>query len=173
MTRTQTLPLVWRKVSRWHSDTVKAAIEHWEGTPYVLGSQAPGRSGGTDCVRFMAAVLDRLFWKRTAIETLPQDQALHDRAGAIAAMLSIRKLYMPNRVVRDGTLEPGDVLVLGPRNGGPGHVMIAGADRFLWHAEGPGGEVVRTGLSSPLKLFRVYRASSIISSKWGRTEANG
>lgn len=83
------------------------------------------------------------------------------------AMRRIRKLYMPNFVVLDGTIEPGDALVVGPRDGGPGHLMIAGVGGYVWHASGPGGPVVRTGLSTKMRLFRVYRAALAIKSKWG------
>lgn len=127
---------------------LERALARWDGTPYRVGQQAPavdGVGGGVDCVRFVCAVLDELLGRRTPITTLPQDAALHARESAIAAMHQIRKLYLPNEPVEDGTVEPGDLLITAPPGGGPGHALIAGPRRWeLWHATGLC--VHRTGL---------------------------
>lgn len=167
MASTQILSYRWQSIGDRAEAAVLRALSRWEGTPYVLGSQAPGVRGGVDCVRFGCAVLDELYRTKTPIETLPPDRALHDPAGAMRAMRRIRRLYMPNRIVEDGSIEPGDALVVGPHNGGPGHLMIAGVDGFLWHASGPPGPVVRTGLSTRQRVFRVYRAAPEIKARWG------
>lgn len=135
--------------------TVLAA---WQGTPYHEGQQAPGL--GVDCVRFVCAVLDEMLLReRTPISTLPPDAAMHNRAGALGVMKKIASLY-PHVTVEDESLEPGDVVVVGPRNGGPGHAMIVGTQKnVLWHAVRP--RVSRTGVGEAhahdLELFRVYR----------------
>lgn len=159
--------LVWRKVSglepelaaRFEQRLVEV-LDRWRGTPYMAGQQM--RGVGVDCVRFVAAVLDEFYLREPVpIETLPTDAALHARDSAIAGMKRLRELYMPNDPVEDGSLEPADVLVTGPKNGGPGHAMIVGPRRNqLWHAAG--NEVHTTGFAffAPFlgnRIFRVYR----------------
>jgi len=101
---------------------------------------------------------------RRAYETLPQlpaDRSLHDIEGSKAAMRLIVDLYRPRSVGWETEpLEPGDMLVVGPPGGGPGHAMVAGPARQLWHCM-PAG-VVRTGLQlkqTDWTLFRVYRVA--------------
>lgn len=132
-------------------------LEKWRGTPYMAGQQCLG--AGVDCVRFVAAVLDELYHRAPVpIATLPPDAALHSREGAIAGMKRIRELYMPNDAIEDGSIEPGDVLVTGPRNGGPGHAMIVGPrPSELWHAAGDAVHMSGLGFAGETKVFRVYR----------------
>jgi hypothetical protein len=85
---------------------------------------------------------------------------MHSREQAIATMRTLRKLYMPNRLVRDGSIEPGDVIVTGPSNGGPGHVMLGGPERnTLWHCnEGIGVRMTGIGfVDGAQRIFGVYR----------------
>jgi cell wall-associated NlpC family hydrolase len=118
----------------------------WEGTPYWPGQQARGADGGVDCVRFVAAIVDALKGTTTPIETLPPDAAMHARASAIAAMKKILDQLGPADLV-DGPLEPGDVVITGPIDGGPGHAMIVGPQpNTLWESAGSG--VHRCGLGS-------------------------
>lgn len=132
-----------------------AILASWNGTPYMAGQQC--RGVGVDCVRFVCAVLDELYRQEPVpIETLPSDAALHARESAIGAMKKIRDCYMPNDAIEDGTMEPGDILVTGPANGGPGHAMIVGTrPNQLWHAAGDGVHV--TALHASVHVFRVYR----------------
>lgn len=129
----------------------------WRGTRYLAGSGARGT--GADCVGFVAGVLDEMFGTTTPRSHLPADLSLHSRVGAIAAMRAIRRTFRAHYAVKDGVLEPGDVVVTGPVDGGPGHAMIVGCRRAqVWHCT-PGGGVCRTGYSITglHKVFRVYR----------------
>lgn len=136
-----------------------AILSEWDRTPYRPGKQKKGM--GADCVRFVCAVLDEISGRPpVAIETLPQDAAMHTREGAIRTMRLIRRLYWPNDAVRDGSLEPGDVIVMGPADGGPGHALIVGPQpNTIWHATHL--RVQRTGLriltDGRARVFRVYR----------------
>ena len=137
---------------------IAAILDAWKGTPYMGGQQV--RGVGVDCVRFCSSVMDEIERKpKTPIETLPPDAALHTREGAMSVMRLIRASYMPNVQVKDGQLQPGDVIVVGPRGGGPGHAMIVGGRTGeIWHASRSG--VVRTGTSfadDNFELFRIYR----------------
>lgn len=133
-------------------------LRSWDRTPYHAGWAAKGQ--GVDCVRFVCAVLDELHGTRTPLSTLPPDASLHDARGSAAALRTIRALFPEHETVRSGPLQPGDVLVTGPSDGGPGHAMIAGPLRnSLWHSTGRG--VQRTGLRyaglTHNRLFRIYR----------------
>lgn len=155
--------LAWRPVTgppftlaRLFEARLEQVLRSWEGTPYMAGQQL--RGVGVDCVRFVAAVLDELLGRApTPIETLPPDASLHNRVGAICGMRAIRKRFMPNAPVQDGPLEPGDIVVTGPVSGGPGHAMIVGSSRVLWHSSAR--SVHWTGLRPPKghKVWRVYR----------------
>lgn len=157
--------LHWRKTTgldpasiALYEQRLGAILENWRHTPYMIGQQV--RGVGTDCVRFVCAVLDETFHRGpTPIVTLPDDAALHTRAGAVAGMRRIRELYMPNDPIEDGSLEPGDVIVTGPHGGGPGHAMIVGPkSNEIWQASA--AEVHVTGLGfSTTRVFRVYRMS--------------
>ncbi|MCZ2418680.1 MAG: hypothetical protein LC123_02395 [Burkholderiales bacterium] len=139
------------------------AIEKWRGTPYRVGQQAPGK--GVDCVRFVCGVLDDVTGRRTPIRTLPNDASMHARDSAVATMHHIRKLYLPNDVVTDGTIEPGDLIVTAPigKSGGPGHAIIAGTKPWhLWESTLEG--VRRIGLSGVTtehyRIAAVYRIAN-------------
>jgi cell wall-associated NlpC family hydrolase len=136
--------LAWRPLTL---PALERVLLSWEGTPYMVGQQAKG--AGVDCVRFVAGVLDELRGRATPVATLPNDAALHNRAGAVAAMRRILELQRPWVPVEDGTVEPGDVLVWAPRGGGPGHATIAGGERFvLWESSVSG--VRRTAIGAML-----------------------
>ena len=136
---------------------LKRVLRSWQGTPYREGSCRKG--AGVDCVRFMCAVADELYgYSRELPSRLPADRALHDPEGARAAMRALLRLYSPLKVVSDNVVEPGDAVVVGPRGGGPGHVLLAGFDSLhpLWHVERTG--VVYTGPGiSHYDLFGIFR----------------
>lgn len=111
-------------------------LASWEWTRYLPGCQAKGATGGVDCVRFVAGVLDELYgFARVPIDRLPQDIALHRPKGARAAMRKILRIYSPHERVTGIAVQPADILVVGEPRGGPGHAMIVGPRRnTLWHA---------------------------------------
>jgi len=129
----------------------------WEGTPYREGDQVQGV--GVDCVRFVCAVLDEMYgFRRELPRNLPADRALHDPEGAKAAMRQLLRLYPSTEIAPDQAVEPGDILVMAPSGGGPGHAMIAGPDpNELWHVE-PSAGVCYTGHGlMDMTLHAIYR----------------
>lgn len=134
----------------------------WEGTRYMPGQQL--RGVGTDCVRFVCAVLDELLGVKTPIKTLPPDTCMHDPERAAAAMRRLQELYPSDQV--SGAVEPGDVIVTGPKAGGPGHAMIVGDQRnVVWHASAP--SVHRVGIGGVLLLgHRVFAAYRLRQRDW-------
>lgn len=136
---------------------LSAILESWRGTRYLAGSGA--KKAGADCVGFVVGALDELFGTRTPRQDLPADASMHSHDGAIACMRAVRKAFRAHVVVRDGVLEPGDVIVTGPTDGGPGHAMLVGVRvGELWHCT-PRSGVHRTGypLTGLHRVFRVYR----------------
>jgi len=137
---------------------LEGVINSWKGTPYAPGQQAKGI--GVDCVRFVTGIMDEMSNTTHDYTTLPPDSYLHNPARSHAAVRQIIKLYAPFQKVIDGNIQPGDVLVVGPRQGGPGHAYIVGCyDNELWDATGPG--VKKTSYAGALMngmiLHRAYR----------------
>ncbi len=157
MIRYQPLPVLWRPVSAPWVKRLEKVLVSWEETPYVRGQQT--KKVGVDCIRFGCAVLDELY--RRPLTSLPiraPDAAMHDAEGAFSVMRQIIRRYPDHDTVTDCTVEPGDILVVGPRSGGPGHMMIVGHQRnTVWQASGD--RVHFTGLSLPdsVTLFRTFR----------------
>lgn len=125
--------------------TVQARLSNilmsWQGTRYLPGCQAKGV--GVDCVRFVSGVLDELYGTHTELDRLPQDASFHAKDKCYSALKTFMGNYKYEEVT-DGVLQPGDVVIAGPRGGGPGHALIAGID-CLWHCDSR--SVTRTGLS--------------------------
>jgi len=148
----------WAEIESHLEARLHYVLTSWVGTSYHPGWQCKG--AGVDCVRFVCGVLDELYGVTTPIETLPPDTAMHNARGAVGVMHKIKVLYKPNMAVRDGTISPGDVVVMGPRDGGPGHALIAGPSRnTLWHSTGLGVQVTGLGFADGIhnKIYRVFR----------------
>lgn len=125
------------------SPTVSIALARelgrWVRTPYAEGQGVAGLEGGTDCVRFVGAVLDAVRGRpRTPVRALKRGAAQNDPKAAAELMADLVEVFHPMSSSRDGTVEPGDVLVLGLQGGGPQHLLIAGPRRWsLWEARPP------------------------------------
>lgn len=174
---TQTACVSWRPLQGFDGASLSqerlgVVLESWLETPYRPGGRQRGPHGGVDCVRFVCEVLDELYGvPRSNLPTLPNDYAMHQRAGAVAAMRFILRLYEPNEPVNDGALEPGDVVVAAQLGGGPGHALIVGArPNEIWHAIGR--RVQKTGIGilsgdySEWKFVAAYRVSD--KARWAR-----
>lgn len=138
------------------SGRIDAVLTSWYATPYMPGNAE--RGVGVDCVRFLACVLDALYGQPTvAPERLPADTSLHSPMGARAALRRFLRAYEPNQEVEDGTIQPGDVLVLAAPGAGPGHgLVVSGQRNVLVHATREG--VARSGILFPAgTTARVYR----------------
>ena len=126
----------WRSLDPSAEEKLNLILERWRGTPYSEGAWAP--SVGVNCVRFVCAIADHMFGRpRLPIAHVPADQALHAPVSARAAMRFLMRRY-DARTVKDGCLEPGDVLATGPAGGGPGHAIIAGIrPTQMWQSTAP------------------------------------
>lgn len=136
---------------------LKDVLHSWRGTRYMDGQCVKG--AGVDCVRFLACVLNELYREELAVpERLPRDLSLHDPAGARAALRRFMETYPHDDVTDAPALTPGDVLVTGPVDGGPGHAVLVGPVRnTLWEATTQG--VDQTGWARPSteRVFRAFR----------------
>lgn len=157
----------WKPLSGLPNKKISSIIERlkkllisWEGTPYMSGQQTKGVA--CDCARFITSILDSLYRiKRTKTPRLHPDCALNSPKIAWEALNLIISMY-PNlhKIKNTSFVEPGDFIVVGPINGGPGHGMIVGFQpNTLWHCIWP--EVSYTGMyiqKGIQKVFRIYRA---------------
>ena len=139
---------------------ITAELDSWEGTPYMGGQQVKGQF--VDCVRFLTGVYDNLFKiKRSKPPRLYPDCCIHSPKDAWNALQLVLDLYSNQfERVTDLDLEPGDFIVVGPKNGGPGHGMIVGyKNNTLWHCVFPGVHWTGWALTTNIhKIFRIYRA---------------
>jgi cell wall-associated NlpC family hydrolase len=145
-----------------HADAQKAErrlariLKSWENTPYLHGQRHKGV--GCDCVGATVGVLaEWMRWEVPEFKTLPPDAALHDREGAIRALLAIRRALPAHSEIKNAQrAQPGDVLITGHTNGGPGHAIIVGTERnTLWQATQSAG-FVRCGWALPPEYCKLY-----------------
>lgn len=111
-------------------------------------------------MRFCAGVLaDLRGVDVAALPRLPQDAAFHARRTSLSAAAAMVRACRPLTRVRDGTIEPGDCLVVARGNGAPAHAMLAGWRPWtLWHAPGQGGVVEWTGADfGRAAILAIYR----------------
>jgi hypothetical protein len=158
--------LIWRPLQGFDgTDLVMAVLDRvlrsWEDTPY--GEQQQLKGVAVNCVLFVSGVSDEMRGTITPIRTLPPDHCLHDRDGTTAAMHQLA-IACNAKLSHSKEIEPGDVLVVGPIGGGPGHAMIVGVrPGEIWHATKSG--VTRTGLGiEGYELFGVFRVQD--KAKW-------
>lgn len=140
-------------------DHLRAILKSWEGTKYMSGQQVRGHLA--DCIGFAFGVVDEMYMRPSPERgTLPPDTSMHSRELALKTIRTLRQLYAPTMRVTDGIIEPADMIVTGQRQGGPGHIMIAGPERnTIWHcANGIGVRQTGFGLADGYeRIFGVYR----------------
>ncbi len=124
------------------SERIRRILKEWEGTPHMDGQQTKGVA--CDCVHFVAGVLDELAGTTTPLNVFPPDSAFHSKETAWKAFRQFKNRFDGIEVPKKTIFQPGDVLIVGPRNGGPGHAVLVGADEDIWHCNSR--KVVRTGL---------------------------
>lgn len=114
-------------------------LDGWRGTPYASGQRR--RGSGADCVGFVCGALDDLDGRARASDPrIPPDTALHDPRKSVSAVRGLLETYLPWERVESGLLQPGDVLVVGPRGAGPSHAMLVGPVRnTVWHCTAGAG----------------------------------
>lgn len=126
----------WRPLDPETEQRLSDVLELWRGTPYSENAYAP--QVGVSCARFVCAIGDHMFRRPpTGLRFIPSDQSLHAPDSARAAMRLLMRRYGARRV-KDGFLEPGDIPVSGPLDGGPGHAQIVGTSpNRIWQAAAP------------------------------------
>lgn len=143
--------LKWKPRDEWpffqhELEIIQRTLDSWLYTPYKLFSQAPGPEGATDCVRFVGGVGDTVLGTKTHIPRVLSDISFHDPEKARDCMRFLVREFEMRLLPQGSELQPMDVIMCGPRGGGPGHAMFAGTDGYLYHCVETSG-VVRTGLS--------------------------
>jgi cell wall-associated NlpC family hydrolase len=140
-------------------DRLERVLASWDRTPYRSGGSMRGVEG--DCIGAVFGVIDELDGRvRRQDSSMPHDTAFHNPAAAYRAVAALRRLYRPAERLRHWLYQPGDVLVVGTSDGGPGHVMIVGGRKnTLWHATTTSG-FAQCGWALGLgfeRLFAAYR----------------
>ena len=135
--------------------------DRWKGTPYMAGNRV--RGAGSDCAQLVPAFLDFMYrtGRETFVPRMAQDTGTHNRKAAWGTVKAVRQAF-PSHVVRDGTIEPGDIILTrathdftGPNN--PGHAMIAmPRPGSALHAM-PDSGVCMTSIEVTRGILRVYR----------------
>lgn len=102
------------------NDYVAEHMAPWIGARYMPGAS---KRDYTDCVGFIVGLGSDLENTPVSRKRLPQDLAFHDRKGAIEGMKKVMRSFpsWEKLVGVPASLRPGDVLAVGPKNGGPGH----------------------------------------------------
>lgn len=158
-----TPPVVWEPLPAPLAaigDRMRLVLAAWDGTPYMQGQQCPGV--GVDCVRFVTGFLAAMDRREGNLGDLkiPQDASMHNKKKALGAMRFFLSEWPDHENILDsGRVQPGDILVLGPPNGGPGHAIVVGPDKnTLWHTCAVGVAQQCWLFKKPMtKLFRAYR----------------
>lgn len=142
-------------------DKVEAICSSWNGTPYKLNGCKKGWEA--DCIHFGAAVLDELYGVSHSrnLQSLPADACVHNKKGVMKAVRALLNAYPSHRQVMDGTLESGDLVILGPASKEPtaAHLRIAGKQGRLWQCTNVGVHVTGCVISDREMLVSIYRAS--------------
>jgi len=134
------LPAVWTPLNiSENSDPqnvlnqMEEILERWNGTPYGSGQRLCGVAA--DCIGFGTGAIDDIDGRPRAQDpSIPPDTALHDPKRSAAAVLALVRAYEPAVQVTNSKLQPFDLIVVGPNEGGPGHAMLVGPQRnTLWH----------------------------------------
>lgn len=149
--------LAWsgEKLSPVLTERLHSSIQLWKGTRYHEGAQRPG--AGVDCWRFVSAVADDMRQRpRVKLPRMISDVAMHN---AVRARAALRWAIEEHGLIDIGgyLVTPGDCVIAGPPDGGPGHAMLAGPDGFLWHVTKAQG-VDCTGLTTHgLTFYTILR----------------
>jgi hypothetical protein len=162
-TRIYSPRLIWNQGALTVATALRAELRRWEGTRYESGQSFPQR--GADCTGSIFGIVDALDGRaRMQPAGFPHDGALHNRAGAIAAVREIVRRYSPCHKIEPDErgyfqVEPGDIVVTGEPGGGPGHVEMVGPDKNeLWHAmPSPGFHQGGWSFLEQQLLYAIYR----------------
>lgn len=143
------------------NDRMDLFADLWVGTRYMPGACV--RGAGVDCAQLVRVFL---MWMDQItdcppIPRLSSDTGVHNRKAALGTIKVCRNAF-PSCVVRDGTIQPGDIVLTrstrdwsGPLN--PGHAMIVLPLKGTALHAMPATGVTRTSIASGGGIVRVYR----------------
>lgn len=135
-------------------------LARWAGTPFRFGHGVPGPDGGVDCIHLIGAVLDGVRQKATPtpVQSYPAGHAVNNPQLAWERMRDLVETFAPIECVRDGSIEPGDVLAVAAKSvAGPHHLLLAGVGTWdLWEAIKP-QHVAKQGRGRLMRDLRVLR----------------
>lgn len=146
--------LGWRFLD--NSEVVERVVNRWISTPYR--PKARVRQQGVDCVQLIAALLDELYdCPFTPIVSVPSDVGFHDERRAIGSIRALRTMWRGSDVVRDRSVEPGDILVARISGRVVNHALfVTEQPMTVIHAQ-PDLGVIRQPLSHLSDPLRIYR----------------
>lgn len=134
-------------------------LGEWELTPY--DTKFADKGIGSSCAGFVCRVLDELYGQsKTDLPSIPTDISFHSPSGALASLKWFMRAFPQAKRIKDGWVQPGDVIITKPTHGGPGHAMIVGPrENTLWQNIKGGVGVHFTGLyvSASEELHSVFR----------------
>lgn len=136
-------PLEYSCLSQSEERRLQDVLNKWEGTEYSEGSQVAGQAA--DCFRAICGIGEEFHGKEPLpLPDIPADACMNDPQKARSAMRSVLKHY--GAVRQDGLIHPGCFVITSPVGvlTGPGHAMIVGPNKTLWHMTQQTG-FVRTG----------------------------
>lgn len=158
----------WKSICCRCERSLEEAIRSWIPTKYGAGQRV--RGGRVDCAQLIFGLLDQLN-RNPEPSLMPRfspDAAVHDPRPYTAVVLAGKKAF-GLRVVRDRTIEPGDVILtrstwdrLSPRR--PGHAMMAGVRRGTAVHAIPNTGVTMTTLAVTTGILRILRPEG--KNKW-------
>lgn len=153
----QPLQLSTPRRSQIARERLEAILESWRDTPYLSGNRIKGV--GVDCVRFGVSVLDEMFRGHTEVPESVTDASLLQRLGMLQCARMVKEAFPGNRTIRDGKVEPGDLVIVGTARNRPGHLLMVGPARnTMWQATKSGVMLCGWGLVHGWQhLSRVYR----------------
>lgn len=164
MTHFTPIPCSWNLLPERHTNLGVRWIrilESWRNTPYRASQCVKGF--GVDCGRWIVSCICELRGvPMVPLPEIPNDAAFHDAKLAHASRKRILELLQP--VVDAGTaLQPADIVVVGPRGGGPGHTFFVGHQRnTLWNASTPKVDVCGWALPDEYELMHLYRLGELV-----------
>lgn len=112
--------LKWNTLSLRLEHRIQKVAQSWEGTPYGDGQRT--KQQACNCIGLVIGILDELDHREspTPFPRLRPDAGVHRQDIGFHVIREILKSH-PADVVDDGSLEPGDVVVLRSSAQGPDH----------------------------------------------------
>lgn len=159
------MPLTWRDTDQRIKDRLACTLQSWRRTPYRDGQAMKGV--GVNCATFIAEILAELEYRSCPDIRIPNPKiAFHNKASALGALRRFRRCFPGFKKVEGRDVEPGDILVIGKVDKGPGHCLIVGHQKnTVWECHQYG--VAQSGwiLWNGWRIYSIYRKENR-SERW-------